>query len=613
MIARIRRSLGDDPSRQGHAFLAAVAVVAGLVLAESPADAQSPLYLLEMPDLLGAQGGDVTAILTLDNASGLQVSGITVGVCSDPLLVVPVVVQEGATTAALNGGNGPDFFNAQIAAAGVGVAVVTAFGGGAGFPPAAGHQIFDVRYSLIGSPGSVTPLDICDTLVFPPVVNPIVASVIAGGIITPTVIDGSIEIGAIPSAALEIDAPAIGIPGASVIANVRLDNTEPILGFRFGLSYPASSLELTSVDPTGLLAQTQGGSGPALFLVDFAPTGGSGATIECTISNPPFLEALPIGTDQPILDLEFEVLPSAGPPCAVVPLGFTDTLGVPAVPIEVTLISGPAPAASAPGGIVLGPAPAPSPPSGGITLLADTQTAFPGESVTSRVSLDSDTPIEAFSFGIAYVPGDVTLLAIGQGLHIAQLRCGQGPEFFAATIHSGAAAGATVGAVFALQPPLVDATLGAGGGQELVLLEFATSTNPVSGGSALTFTDSLGTPPVALEVTVGAMAVVPATLDGAIALAQVFTRGDTNDDGDVDIADPIRLLGALFPGAGGATPLACLDAGDTNDDGQVNIADAVTLLSALFGGAGGGIQPPLSCGIDPSSDSLGCDLYTACP
>lgn len=88
-----------------------------------------------------------------------------------------------------------------------------------------------------------------------------------------------------------------------------------------------------------------------------------------------------------------------------------------------------------------------------------------------------------------------------------------------------------------------------------------------------------------------------------------FERGDCSNDGAYNIADPIRMLDALF---GGMTP-ACADACDGNDDGSVNIADAVYVLTDLFSG---GPPPPApfgGCGLDPSADALSCGSFASCP
>lgn len=91
-----------------------------------------------------------------------------------------------------------------------------------------------------------------------------------------------------------------------------------------------------------------------------------------------------------------------------------------------------------------------------------------------------------------------------------------------------------------------------------------------------------------------------------------FVRGDCNDDGANNIADGITLLGFLFP-QGTPSTLACDKACDANDDGALNVADAITLLNSLFGTNPAPLAGPNNCGIDPTSDSLTCDVFSNCP
>ncbi|MEM7164099.1 MAG: hypothetical protein AAF581_01470 [Planctomycetota bacterium] len=101
---------------------------------------------------------------------------------------------------------------------------------------------------------------------------------------------------------------------------------------------------------------------------------------------------------------------------------------------------------------------------------------------------------------------------------------------------------------------------------------------------------------------------------GSMPPGDQFQRGDCNDDGAKNIADPVRLLNFLFPPSGTPTPLNCDSACDANDDGGLNIADAVAMLNVLFP-----IGPPIAwlapdlCGLDPTMDSLMCPGYTNCP
>ena len=131
-------------------------------------------------------------------------------------------------------------------------------------------------------------------------------------------------------------------------------------------------------------------------------------------------------------------------------------------------------------------------------------------------------------------------------------------------------------------------------------------------GFDLDFFDGLTFEP---RVSLGALS--PSAL--LFSVGPLFRRGDTNDDGAIDISDAIYVLNALF--VQGTEPLPCLDAADASDDGVVDLADGIFLLNALFTG-GGPIPPPSpGCGLDPTADDpqppvngdLGCGSYTACP
>ena len=93
-------------------------------------------------------------------------------------------------------------------------------------------------------------------------------------------------------------------------------------------------------------------------------------------------------------------------------------------------------------------------------------------------------------------------------------------------------------------------------------------------------------------------------------VTEEFQRGDCNQDGVVDISDPVAVLSALFSGTPSPT---CEDACDHNDDGSNDISDAVYLLDALFGGGAATPGPSLMCGADPTGDSLSCSVFAACP
>jgi len=79
-----------------------------------------------------------------------------------------------------------------------------------------------------------------------------------------------------------------------------------------------------------------------------------------------------------------------------------------------------------------------------------------------------------------------------------------------------------------------------------------------------------------------------------------FRRGDVVVDGALDLSDAIQILGFLVLGN---RLEGCPDAADADDDGQVGITDPLRLLRSLFLGDGP-LPPPHACGLDPTNDHL---------
>ncbi len=95
-----------------------------------------------------------------------------------------------------------------------------------------------------------------------------------------------------------------------------------------------------------------------------------------------------------------------------------------------------------------------------------------------------------------------------------------------------------------------------------------------------------------------------------VAIANVFSRGDANLDGVLQISDAIVTLSYLFQG--GAP--GCLSALDFNDDESISISDATGVLCLLF--CGSATPPPgpyPGCGFDPSPGGLTCSAVPTCP
>ncbi len=89
----------------------------------------------------------------------------------------------------------------------------------------------------------------------------------------------------------------------------------------------------------------------------------------------------------------------------------------------------------------------------------------------------------------------------------------------------------------------------------------------------------------------------------------MFRRGDADGVGGLALTDAVFVLNHLFLGQKGPS---CDDAADTNDDGALNIADPLALLRFLFTGGPAPAAPGDTCGPDPTEDPLGCSDFASC-
>ncbi len=94
----------------------------------------------------------------------------------------------------------------------------------------------------------------------------------------------------------------------------------------------------------------------------------------------------------------------------------------------------------------------------------------------------------------------------------------------------------------------------------------------------------------------------------------LFLRGDTTQDGVLNITDAVKIFGILFLGD---PDIACQEAKDVNNDGDINITDGIRILGFLFLGQPAPEAPGHeSCGADPddpgSAADLGCESHPPC-
>lgn len=92
-----------------------------------------------------------------------------------------------------------------------------------------------------------------------------------------------------------------------------------------------------------------------------------------------------------------------------------------------------------------------------------------------------------------------------------------------------------------------------------------------------------------------------------------FIRGDADQNGVLQIGDPVQSAFYLFLGLSTVLP-NCLDSADSDNNGAIQLTDALRVLGYLFLGGPPPASPFPDCGTDPDDgDDLGCLSYEGCP
>ena len=260
-------------------------------------------------------------------------------------------------------------------------------------------------------------------------------------------------------------------------------------------------------------------------------------------------------------------------------------------------------------GLALMASPAIPGQSSDFVLYFDSVGAFTPEiPVTVRALIDNPGgPLAGWSIAVCH---DERLEIVGAGPGQAVLihNGGQSADFSNIVIFPGA--GVRQGVVIDFTSThLLPADLG----HEVAILQYALVGNPLP-KPQVSYCNQLFPGDFSLSETLvvapGGVAIDPTTVVGILGLKFPFTRGDANQDGRVDLADGIGLLGILMMGE----PVLCEDACDHNDDGSFNFADAIASLHSSFGNAPAPPPPGLgSCDQDPTEDLLNCGDYVTCP
>ena len=86
-----------------------------------------------------------------------------------------------------------------------------------------------------------------------------------------------------------------------------------------------------------------------------------------------------------------------------------------------------------------------------------------------------------------------------------------------------------------------------------------------------------------------------------------FLRGDVDQNGEINLTDPVAILSHLFRGSG---PLDCEAAADADTSGEINLSDGVYVLLFLFQGGRPPAAPWPEC--EPAVSELSCAAEGDC-
>ncbi|MAJ28396.1 hypothetical protein CBD41_03120 [bacterium TMED181] len=148
-------------------------------------------------------------------------------------------------------------------------------------------------------------------------------------------------------------------------------------------------------------------------------------------------------------------------------------------------------------------------------LSAPNTSNLPGGSLAADILMTNlPESAQGFQFGINYDPTILTLDSVVQGSTLQSLNSGDGAEFFHMGEPTGSG-GITVGAIVSLAPPLL--SIPAGSDQSIARLNFLVqSTATPAQISPLTFTNSLGSPPVLCVISVNGASQSPILEHGSV-------------------------------------------------------------------------------------------------
>lgn len=398
------------------------------------------------------------------------------------------------------------------------------------------------------------------------------------------------------------------VPAGGVVSvGVHFETDESLSAWSFGVCHDEQALTIENVIETPALLTLLSGAPPDFHVVEAHPQGWAAAVVVCLVG----CASLPVNSDHLLYQGEYRTL---GAPGEGTDLEFCGTIGEPPFSVVVVPTGGVSSIPDTLGGTI--DFTGPDPRIFELRLQETSALYDPGDGLL-EVSQDvlieevtpSSPPAPVTAFTLALRSGGVFVTATGIEAGSALLVAGP-PELL---LIENFPEGIVVEGILATGPGIADVLFPRE--STLVTIDWASLPNTllfnfIGIALELQWDGTFTFPPTNPHIDVEGEFSISSTTDGLLTLLprQTFLRGDSNDDGAVDIADPLTLLGHLFNGGS----LLCHDAADANDDESINIADGIALLGWLFAGDPPPSPPFSNCGFD-LEPGLGCLIYNGCP
>lgn len=307
---------------------------------------------------------------------------------------------------------------------------------------------------------------------------------------------------------LSIDS-AQGIENQTAVVSTFLDSSQgiPVQGFSYGLCNNPAEVTPLSTQLGADLAATNGGAGPDFISEEFFTDGMTVGSVVNLLGN----DFLPVSNNNELFQVEYGLNAPAGTTAV---LQYCGTLGMPNVLVVVVANGATLFPAVTNGSIDI------LPDAAGTFSLAPPSEASPGAALAVPVLLENDEAVSGLSFGLLHDGNQFDVTSVDVGAELAATNSGAGPDVFNVDLNPTGGAGATVSCVISSAAPFDDIPVGSA--QEIAVMNYDvfSGAGPVCAVADFDFVDTLGSPPVPLEVTLSTGAEAANGINNSILIGQ---------------------------------------------------------------------------------------------